>query len=562
MHALIYLRVSTDRQAEKGLSIPAQKERCLQYAKDHGYEIDVHTDIYIDEGESARTSNRPQFQVLWQRCRSDETIKAVIFYDISRLARNRIDFALIKQDLTKRGIQICSATEGIDSSPSGQMLEGVLSSVAEFFSLQNGEKVKGGMAQKAKDGWWPTRAPYGYKNVQERLSTGKVRSWIETNWEEAKWVIKAFELFATGLYSTGSLADKLIADGFPVRKNKKSSGKLHPSIVAKLLRDNIYIGVVEWGKIVNPNGKHELFLDRQLFDKVQAIMDARLGGGSRNRRLFSIIKSVAFCAECGSRATVEEHITSSGNVIRYLRCLKRQHNHTVPCKQEYGHEDKVLEELDSLVKLIRLPDSFVEKLRARTKTLFADQQIIYEKARSDLMGKLEATKARKKNLVLQLIDQKASASDMELYQSVKNDLDSEETRLNGELAKLENQIARVVRTVEIALALAADCHYAYQKAEPELKAVLVKTFFNKITIRDKKIAKAKLSEPLDYLCRKRLKKYPIFDLDTSGRRTRVRIASGEGSIHCARHSQGSHNIAQLSQKDIQRSVIVTRSRIG
>ena len=150
--ALIYLRVSTDKQAGKGLSIPAQKEKCLQYAKDNGYEVNEETDIYADEGESARTSNRPQFQILWERCRNDKTVRAVIFYDVSRLARNRIDFALVKQDLTKRGIKIRSATEGIDSSPSGQMLEGVLSTVAEFFSLQSGEKISLGMMGKAKSG--------------------------------------------------------------------------------------------------------------------------------------------------------------------------------------------------------------------------------------------------------------------------------------------------------------------------------------------------------------------------------------------------------------------------
>lgn len=52
MNALIYLRVSTDKQAEKGLSIPAQRETCLEYAKRKGYEV---VGEFKDEGESART---------------------------------------------------------------------------------------------------------------------------------------------------------------------------------------------------------------------------------------------------------------------------------------------------------------------------------------------------------------------------------------------------------------------------------------------------------------------------------------------------------------------------
>src|SRR3989338_1063027 len=355
MRALIYLRVSTDKQAVKGLSIPAQKERCLQYAKEQNYTIDEESDIYVDAGESARTSNRPQFQILWQRCRTDRAVEAVIFYDISRLARNRIDFALVKDDLAKRGIKICSATEGIDSSSSGQLLEGVLSTVAEFFSVQSGEKIRSGMGQKVKDGWWATRAPYGYKNVQERVTTGKTRAWIEVDWVEAKWVIKIFELFATCNYSTKSLAKHLQEKGFPVRKHSRSSGKLHASTIERILRNKFYIGIVNWGGITSEKCNHELFLDTQLFDKVQAILDARLGGASRNRRLFSILKSVSYCECCGSKMTAEEQTTSNGNTIRYLRSLKAKHGERVLCGQKYVHEDVYLQQFDELLKKIELP---------------------------------------------------------------------------------------------------------------------------------------------------------------------------------------------------------------
>lgn len=516
--ALIYLRVSTVGQAAKGLSIPAQKERCLQYAKANHYEVNLEEDIFMDEGESARTADRPQFQILWARCRSDATVKAVIFYDVSRLARNRIDFALVKHDLAKRGIQICSATEGTDSSPSGQMLEGVLSSVAEFFSLQNGEKTKGGMAQKAKEGGFPGKAPYGYRNMQERLSGGKTRSWIEVNWEEAKWITKAFEMFSTGGFSIVTLAEELESEGFPVRKNKKDNTKVHASFLEKVLRDPFYVGTVRWAKgtIINPNGTHELFLDKKLFDKTQAILDARLGGGSRQRRHFSMIKGVAFCGECGSRIVVEEQTTTSGNVMRYSRCLKAQKGKRVLCNQRYPKEGIILEELESLIKTIELPEYFVEKLRNRIKGLFADEERLYEKARTDILNRIEDTKQKKKNLVLQLIDRKNSPSDMALYESIKADLNNDEERFNNELAKIENTIAVTVRTVETAMGLAMNCFYAYDKAEPELKALLVRTFFKRVLIKDKKIVKATLNEPLDYICYDKLKKNPIFDLAAVG----------------------------------------------
>lgn len=397
------------------------------------------------------------------------------------------------------------------------MLEGVLTSVAEFFSLQSGEKIKGGMAQKAKMGVWPSKAPYGYKNVQEKLTTGKVNSWIEVNWEEAKWVVRAFELFVTGNYSIKDLAKALEAEGFPMRRRKGNSGKLHASYLEKILRNELYLGVINWKGIINPNGTHELFLDRTIFEKAQAILDMRLGGGSRRRRHFSITKSVTVCAECGSRHTVEEHTTSKGTLIRYSRCLKSQHSERVPCSQEYMHEKDLLIQLDEIIKEIKLPPAFLIKLHARIRKLFASEQEIYEKARTDILGKIEDIKRRKKNLVLQLIDKDRMAEgDLSVYENVKVELHEQEKSLTEQLEKIENKITTAVRTIEIACALAVGCHYAYKKAQPELKAMLVQTFFDRIEVRDKQITRVVLNEPLGYLCHKRLALNPVFDLSAIG----------------------------------------------
>lgn len=73
--ALIYLRVSTDKQAEKGFSIPAQREECLAFAKRLGYEV---VDEYTDEGESARKASRPGLINLLLRCKGKRDIDAVL----------------------------------------------------------------------------------------------------------------------------------------------------------------------------------------------------------------------------------------------------------------------------------------------------------------------------------------------------------------------------------------------------------------------------------------------------------------------------------------------------
>lgn len=517
---LLYLRVSTSNQAEKGIAIPTQQEKCILTANEQGLVFDPEKDIYIDRGESARSMDRPALIDMLNRCKVEKDVAAIIIYDISRLARDRIDFALIKQTLRKLNIQLISATEPINESPEGQILEGILSSVAEFQSTQNGRKVKANMTQKVRDGWWASKATYGYKNVQEKLSTGKTKAWIEINPTEVPWVNRAFEQFATGEYSEKSLAKKLQEEGFPVRNRVGGSGKLHTSVIARILRDKIYVGIIEWKGFVNPKGKHELFLDQGLFNQVQAILDSRILGSSRNRKLFSILKANSFCDECGSKMTVEEQTTSSGNIIRYLRCLKSKNSERVLCEQKYVHENIYLEQFVDVLKKIDLPQRTVDKLRVKIRSFFSNEQQVYENARKAVLGRIEDTKRKKRNLVLKLIDnEKLSLADTDLYDTVKTDLEKEEKDLTAELLRIENKIVAVVRTVEIGVALAESVYNAFLKAkEPELKALIARTIFKKLHIRDGAIIRVDLNEPLDYLCYSKLKKYPVFNLaNTCGR---------------------------------------------
>lgn len=165
--AAIYVRVSTDKQAAKGLSIPAQKERCLEYAKNHDYEI-VERDIYIDAGESARSEDRPEFQRMLTNCSSDRSISAIIVYDLSRFSRNGLEYYQTKNKLNKIGIKILSVSEAIgkeNASSADWLLEWIMVGFNENRSRQDAEKILMGMKRKAQDGWYPTRAPYGIKTL-------------------------------------------------------------------------------------------------------------------------------------------------------------------------------------------------------------------------------------------------------------------------------------------------------------------------------------------------------------------------------------------------------------
>lgn len=337
-------------------------------------------------------------------------------------------------------------------------------------------------------------------------------TWIEVNWDEAKWVITAFEEYSSGNYSCRDLAKKLQDSGFLVRS--RGSGRLHASALEEILRNKFYIGTIAWAGHEIPNAKHELFLDKGLFDRVQALMDARFRDSSRNVRLFSVLKSISFCEECGSKMTVEEHKTSTGRVIQYLRCIKAKKNNKISCSQGYGHEKDYLEQFGGVLQKIQLPLATTEKVRAKIKSIFNDEQSVYEKARSTLLAKIDNIQRKKKNLTIQLADNDApSEMDLKHYREVKAEFEEEETALQKDLVKTQSRISQVVRTVEVAVGLAVNCAEAFKMAsEPTLQALLARTLIKEIHIRDKQIKRVVLNEPLDYLLQKRLQRYPVFDL--------------------------------------------------
>lgn len=186
--ALIYLRVSTKDQANKELPIESQRIRCLEFAKTKQLQVDELSDIFVDRGISGRSLNsRIGLQELLKRCKHDKNISAVIFYDISRLARNLLDYQVVRKQLQNQGVTILSATEAIsgDDTPSAWMAENLMALFAEFRSRQDGEKIRNSMRNKAEQGIYPGYARYGYKNVQQKISSAKSKRWMEPDESQA-----------------------------------------------------------------------------------------------------------------------------------------------------------------------------------------------------------------------------------------------------------------------------------------------------------------------------------------------------------------------------------------
>src|SRR5579872_7106612 len=155
----LYARVSSERQAEKDLSIPAQLTALRNYAFKHGWEA---VKEFVDEAESARSANRPAFQEMIAYTKQKPLPFGIILvWKLSRFARNREDSILYKALLRRRGVQVVSINEQIDESPTGRLLEGMIESIDEFYSANLGQDTRRGMKENAQRGYL-NGAPVSY----------------------------------------------------------------------------------------------------------------------------------------------------------------------------------------------------------------------------------------------------------------------------------------------------------------------------------------------------------------------------------------------------------------
>ena len=116
-------------------------------------------DVYVDAGESARNSDRPDLKLMLERLKSERDIDYVIVHKVDRLARNRGDDVSISLAIREAGAQLVSVSENIDEMPSGMLLHGIMWSIAEFYSLNLAAEVKKGTLKKVEGGTYPGFAP-------------------------------------------------------------------------------------------------------------------------------------------------------------------------------------------------------------------------------------------------------------------------------------------------------------------------------------------------------------------------------------------------------------------
>ena len=262
--AVIYVRVSTKEQTEN-LSLPTQLRACEEYCRREGFEV---LERFKEEGESAKTTDRTELQKLLNYCRTHKgKVHFVVVYNLTRFAREKYDHFALRAHLKSLGISLRSATEPIDDTSTGKLMEGVLASFAQFDNDVRSERTRAGMRAALELGRWTFPAPLGYLNAPKWSGKSLI-----PDPERAPLVRQMFEDFASGRFTKQEVLARVTERGLRTRRGLVVS----PQSFGQMLRCTVYIGRIESPEFgVSTRGDFEPLTSEQTFYRAQAVSEGR-----------------------------------------------------------------------------------------------------------------------------------------------------------------------------------------------------------------------------------------------------------------------------------------------
>lgn len=353
----IYIRVSTEEQAQEGYSISAQRERLKAFCIAQNW---TEHKFYVDEGISGRSTNRPQFKKLMNDIEAGH-INVLLVYRLDRLTRSVRDLHKILDHLEKFNCVFRSATEIYDTSTAmGRMFITIVAAIAEWESANLGERVKMGQVEKARQGEWAAQPPYGfYKDENHKLQIHE---------EEIKAVKIMVKRIREGM-SFRQLA--LYMDS--TKYKPKRGYKWHIRTLLNLMHNPALYGAMYWKGQVYEN-THQGIMTKEEYDQLQKIISSRQNYKSRNVTSHFVYQTKLICPDCGNRCTSErytwkrktDNVVEVRNSYRCQVCGLNDPTTTPFSVREVKVDDALIEYMNNFV----IAPSIDEELNTDNEQLF------------------------------------------------------------------------------------------------------------------------------------------------------------------------------------------------
>jgi site-specific DNA recombinase len=267
----LYIRVSTDEQADKGYSQRDQKDVLTKYCEINSI---IVRDV-IFEDHSAKTFERPQWKKLLAHLKKYKgKSELVLFTKWDRFSRNASDAYQMISILRKIGVEPQAIEQPLDMNiPENKMMLAVYLTAPEIENDRRALNVKHGMRQAKKEGRWMGTAPPGYANKINENG----RKYIAISEPQASYIRWAFQKIVEGPYCT--------KDVWKMARDRGLSCNLNSFWSA--LRNVCYYGKIKVPAYKNEEthmvqGTHEPLISESLFYDIQDVLNGRQKGQAKN----------------------------------------------------------------------------------------------------------------------------------------------------------------------------------------------------------------------------------------------------------------------------------------
>jgi len=460
MNAVIYARYSSHAQTDQ--SIEGQLRDNYAWAKQQGISV---VGEYIDRALSGTKDTRPDFQRMIEDA-AKKQFELVIVWKLDRFARNRYDSAIYKARLKKYGIRVVSVKENITDSPEGIILEGLLESMAEYYSANLAQNVRRGLRESiAKGNFCGGTIPYGYRVENKKLVIDE---------KVAPMVRYMFEQYANGVPKK-EIIDELNRRGYRGRYGKP----LSYNSLTHVLPNTVYIGQYRYAGEIVP-GLAQQMIDEELFSRVQQRLKLTARTPATQKANVSyLLAGKAFCGHCGTPMVGENGRSHTGAKYYYYACHAKKKRRG--CRKKNERKDFIeWYVVEQTLKYILAP--------GRIEQVAASVAEEYQKEFSqDQITELEKAVAQIDRDIEKLVDALVEAPKVarERISERMETLDAQKSELETELARL--RVASEIKLTEVEIRSWLYNLTTGNPMEEEFRRRIIDVFINSIYLYDDRV---------------------------------------------------------------------------
>ena len=439
--AVIYARVSSREQQQEGYSIDAQVKLLRTFAEKFGFEI-VREFIDI---ESAKSTGRKEFGKMVEFLRRSKTCRTILVEKTDRLSRNFEDEVVLNQlDLEIHFVKTGSVLSK-DARAQTKFMHGIELVSSKYYSDNLREEVIKGMREKAEQGMYPGRAPFGYRN-------NKASRTIEIHPEKSIIAKRVFEMYASGRYSLLALSKEL----WNVTGIRISKANLH-----QILTNPFYIGCFEWtGRTYQ--GTHPRFISPELYAQAQSVLHGH------NKPKYSkhamAFRGMLTCAHDNCAVTAE----LKKNKYVYYRCS----GYRGKCALPRFREQEIAERLGRVLQDVCIPEEVAQSIGASLQKVHVQMRNQAEQERARLERELAVLYNRMDAAYKDKLDGKITE---DFWQRNQADWQTEGMRIKSLISGLgEDKSDERILNVQRILELAQKAYFLYFMRKPTEQAELLR----------------------------------------------------------------------------------------